>query len=284
MRHNQKLIIIGITFVAIFILSIIYLSWKRQDERTEQLVYAISAARDSMSDTIKQDTYTYVKEYLSSTDDEGNTVASSLLGDQLITDDDIQDMADNISDIVRNTMSDEVMNGATTMAVSEMQSQIEDLVSEKTTGLTTSQQNQISKNIQELVLSRVKSTLESVSTLSKSNQSSIKSNTSDLTKVKSTTETMNTTLSKVDAALTNLQSDVSLSSSSVESKLTSLEESIESNYSTEKSDYSTLSSNITQAESNAKAYTDSEIKEYGQTQPTYTYKDGVVTISIPAQQ
>lgn len=283
MRHNQKLIIIGITFVAIFILSIIYLSWKRQDERTEQLVYAISAARDSMSDTIKQDTYTYVKEYLSSTDEEGNTVASSLLGDQLITDDDIQDMADNISDIVRNTMSDEVMNGATTMAVSEMQSQIEDLVSEKTTGLTTSQQNQISKNIQELVLSRVKSTLESVSTLSKSNQSSIKSNTSDLTKVKSTTETMNTTLSKVDAALTNLQSDVSLSSSSVESKLTSLEESIESNYSTEKSDYSTLSNNITQAESNSKAYTDSEIKEYDQTQPTYTYKDGVVTISIPAQ-
>ncbi len=213
--------IISIVTLAAIVFAVIgIINW--QQGNNSKILSQVTSQKQELQTAIKQDTYSYINEYLNGLELEGTTVSGSISGSSSLTQAEINDLVANISSIVENTMTDEVMTGASELAVEELNDQIDELVASSIEGASQEDINTMTQEVKKVVLTDINTTLTTQKSLIEENANTASTNTQ--TNAKQTTQITNleNSIATVQRLIASLEGTTTANKTSSDSKITSL--------------------------------------------------------------
>ena len=213
--------IISIVTLAAIVFAVIgIINW--QQGNNSKILSQVTNQKQELQTAIKQDTYSYINEYLNGLELEGTTVSGSISGSGALTQAEINDLVSNISSIVENTMTDEVMTGASELAVEELNDQIDELVASSIEGASQEDINTMTQEVKKVVLTDINTTLTTQKSLIEENANTTSTNTQ--TNANQTTQITNleNSIATVQRLIASLEGTTTANKTSSDSKITSL--------------------------------------------------------------
>lgn len=287
--HNKKTnvaitaLIVSGAMIAFVIFALVFMN-NRQDRQNSAIISAMSAQKTQMTTGIKQDTYSYIQKYLGETDENGNLIHQGETSGNAMTQTQINDIVGNVSKIVENTMTDDVMTGASKLAVDDLQKQIEALVDQKVTGLSGDEKSTITQEIEKIVLNEMGDTLTSAKETASTNNSKTQTNTNDISRLKNQTTNITDSISAIKTAVNSITQAEASNSTAVNDKLTKQESDLQANTTKDSTNYDNLKNYVDTQYNSSKKYTDNTVGALENDMPEYSYdkNTGKLTISIPS--
>lgn len=277
--------IIAIAIIGVIVLSFVIMNY-RANKQMASIINTISDNKAAMTTGIKQDTYSYIQSYLGEKDENGNVTSSGSTTGNEMTQAEINDLVGNITTIVENSMTDEVMTGASQLAVDDLQGQIETLVDEKVTNLSDGDKQIMVQTIEKTILNKLSSSLSDAQNDIDSASEQVTTNKNNITKLITRSSTISTTLKSVNNVLDALTNSYTSSLNTTNSTISGLKTDINANSTKTESNYSSLKDYTDSKYKDGTAYTDKAIKNVETELPTYSYDSSTktITMSIPFAQ
>lgn len=263
----------GITLIIlvaaiIAVISVAFVSIIRHNARqNEKIVQSLASTRDDMVASVKQDAYAYIQSYVGRIDGNGNVVYNGQTSGAEMTVTEINALVEDVAEIVENVMTDEVMTGASELAVNALQKDIDDLVKKRVTKLSDRDKVIMSRAVQRTVLETVRDGITSAQSLAESNASNIALIQNDNTKTKNAVDNNAKAILELNTAIKSIDNDIDkesrvreTSDKQISSQIESVQRKADANTQTISESAKELEERIAEVEKNAKAVPDMQAK------------------------
>lgn len=214
-----------VTFAAVVFTAIGIINW--QQGNNARILSQVTEQKQQLQTAIKQDTYSYINEYMHNMELEGTTSTGSIGSGNALTQAEINELVANVSAIVENTMTDEVMTGASQLAVDELNSQIDELVAASVKGASQDDINTMTQEVKRVVLTDINTTLTTQKNLIESNAQTTSSNTQANAKQSTQITNLENSIATVQRLIASIEGASTANKTSTDNKINSLSKDVD---------------------------------------------------------
>ena len=212
-------------FAAIVFTAIGIINW--QQGNNARILSQVTEQKQQLQTAIKQDTYSYINEYMHNMELEGATSTGSIGSGNTLTQAEINELVANVSAIVENTMTDEVMTGASQLAVDELNSQIDELVAASVKGASQDDINTMTQEVKRVVLTDVNTTLTTQKNLIEENAQVTSSNTQANAKQSTQITNLENSIASVQRLIASIEGASTANKTSTDNKINGLSKDVD---------------------------------------------------------
>ena len=214
-----------VTFAAVVFTAIGIINW--QQGNNARILSQVTEQKQQLQTAIKQDTYSYINEYMHNMELEGATSTGSIGSGNALTQAEINELVANVSAIVENTMTDEVMTGASQLAVDELNSQIDELVAASVKGASQDDINTMTQEVKRVVLTDINTTLTTQKNLIESNAQTTSSNTQANAKQSTQITNLENSIATVQRLIASIEGASTANKTSTDNKINGLSKDVD---------------------------------------------------------
>lgn len=214
-----------VTFAAVVFTAIGLINW--QQSNNAKILSQVTEQKQQLQTAIKQDTYSYINEYMNNMELEGATSTGSVGSGNALTQAEINELVANVSAIVENTMTDEVMTGASQLAVDELNSQIDELVAASVKGASQDDINTMTQEVKRVVLTDINTTLTTQKNLIESNAQTTSSNTQANAKQSTQITNLENSIATVQRLVASIEGASTANKTSTDNKINGLSKDVD---------------------------------------------------------
>ena len=176
--------------------------------QNELIVQSLAGTKDDMIATVKQEAYAYIQSYVGRIDSGGSVVYKGQTSGAEMTTTEINALVEDVARIVENVMTDQVMVGASELAVNSLQKDIDDLVKKRMTKLSDRDKVIMSRAVQRTVLESVRDGIITAQSTADTNTTNIALLQNEHTKTNQSVENNSKAIIDINTSIKNIDTEI----------------------------------------------------------------------------